>query len=104
MLFGPSHGAAYAAAGKAYGLDHLAGSQAELAQAYAAHDHTIRNVLARVQGDLVRDLPQTRRAAILAVLDHNYSDRAAGQTLELPVNEDSRPGYVQDFSGKGTLR
>src|SRR3546814_2979391 len=53
MLFGPSHGAAYAAAGKAYGLDHLAGSQGELAQAYAAHAHTIRHSLASVPGDIV---------------------------------------------------
>ncbi|MFW7342798.1 hypothetical protein V0R37_14815 [Pollutimonas sp. H1-120] len=104
MLFGPGHGAAYAAASKAYGLEHLAGSQGGLAQAYSAHDHAIRNVLARVQGDIARELPQTRWAGMQAVLGHNYPGVAPGSSFDLTIDDDNWPGYVQAYSGHGPLR
>jgi hypothetical protein len=104
MLFGPDHGAAYAAASAAYGLGQLTGSQGELARAYAAHDHAIRNVLASVQGDIARDLAQVRWAGMQAVLSHNYPAAATGTTFDLTLDEDNLPGYVQAYSGHGALR
>jgi hypothetical protein len=104
MLFGPDHGAAYAAAGAAYGLGHPAGSQGELAQAYAAHDHAIRNVLASVQADIARDLPQIRWAGMQAVLSHNYAAAKADPSFDLTLDEDNWSGYVQAYSGQGPLR
>lgn len=104
MLFGPDHGAAYAAASRAYGLGHSAGSQGELAQAYAAHDHAVRNVLASVQGDIARGLAQARWAGMQAVLSHNYPGAGSASSFDLVIDDDGLPGYVQAHSGQGALR
>ncbi|MGB3288676.1 MAG: hypothetical protein WBA83_05330 [Burkholderiaceae bacterium] len=104
MLFGPDHGAAYAAAGRASGLGRLAGSQGELAQAYAAHDHAMRNVLASVQGDIARGLEQARWAGMQAVLKHNYPGGEPAMPFDLTIDDDGLPGYVRAYSGQKALR
>lgn len=97
MLFGAEHGAAYLAASRASGLEALAHSQSGLAQAYAAHDRTVRETLSVVQSDIVQGLPQARWTAMQAVLGANYPEAPAGR-FELRVTEDGWPGYVQAYA------
>ncbi|MDS1141800.1 hypothetical protein RE432_15265 [Pusillimonas sp. SM2304] len=105
MLFGPEHGAAYRAAGKASGFGGLSMPQAELARAYGGHDDVVRNVLNTVQDVIVSGLPEARRQAMQAVLARNYPKHAAGPGgFDLQVDDDNWPGYVQRHSGQGELR
>ncbi len=103
MMFGPDHGAAYLAARQAVGFDVRAGSQGNLAQAYAAHDEAVRNTLSTVQNDVVRGLPQARLAAMRAVLAQNYPGVALDD-FNLSIDEDNWKGYVQRYSGQQQLR
>lgn len=99
MMFGPQHGAAYQAARKAAGFELMANASGELGQAYAAHDNTVREVLAAVQGDVVDGLPHVRWAAMQAVLRANYPD-ASTDDFDLVIDHDNWPGYVQAYSGQ----
>lgn len=103
MLFGAEHGVAYGAARRASGLDASWRSQGELAQAYAAHDQTVRQLLLVIQDDIVRGLPQARWAAMQNVLSSNYPEFDA-QGFQLQVLEDGWPGYVRSYSGHEAMR
>ncbi len=100
MLFGAGHGAAYSAAGGAVGLDAMAQAQGELASAYAAHDSLVRNTLSGAQETIVAGVPEARRAAMQAVLEHNYQ----GSDFQLTVTDDNWPGYVWRYSAQQSLR
>ncbi|NYT77946.1 Tad domain-containing protein [Alcaligenaceae bacterium] len=104
MLFGPSHGAAYAAARRAVGLKRLAATQGELAAAYASHDKTVREVLVAVQHEIVRGLPAVRDHAIRHILARNYPELPDDFRFNLSIDADAWPGYVQLQSGQGALR
>ncbi|NGM87889.1 hypothetical protein G5B35_11290 [Parapusillimonas sp. SGNA-6] len=103
MMFGEHHGAAYRAASKAAGLDQLAGTHAELARAYASHDHVVHDVLASVQEAIVSTLPAVRLAAMQAVLARNYVDHPQAGAFQLSVDYDHWPGYVQRYSPQRDL-
>lgn len=100
MLFGPVHGAAYSAAAGAVGLDIMAQAHGELARAYAAHDHLVRNTLSGAQEAIVTGLPEVRREAMLAVLERNYP----GTDFQLTLTEDNWSRYVQRYSAQQSLR
>ncbi|AEC19860.1 hypothetical protein PT7_1320 [Pusillimonas sp. T7-7] len=104
MLFGPDHGAAYAAASRASGFSGLAMPGAELARAYGGHDHAVRTVLSTVQDAIVAELPQARQQAMQAVLRQNYPEHMASLQFDLVLDHDNLPGYVQRQSGHGQLR
>ena len=103
MLFGTEHGSAYAAARRASGLDASWRSQGELAQAYAAHDQTVRQLLLVIQDDVVRGLPQARWAAMQNVLSSNYPEFDA-QGFQFQMLKDGWPGYVRSYSGHEAMR
>jgi len=99
MLFGPAHGAAYAAALRAAGLEAMAQTPGQLASAYANHDQLVHSVLARVQHDIVQTLPDARHAAMLQVLRQHYD----GAPSALELEHDDWPGAVRLHSGRGQL-
>jgi len=103
MQFGPAHGAAYRAAARAAGLTGVAGSHAELAMAYAAHERTVHDVLARSQDALVAGLARSRDDTIRQVLALNYPGSKPGD-FALEIRQDSLPGYLQRFQDKGMAR
>src|SRR5690606_24735840 len=72
MMFGPTHGAAYASAVTAAGLAIEAEARGGLGRAFTAHDRTVHAVLWRAQLAVLEDLPRARHAAMQAVLDANY--------------------------------
>lgn len=100
MLFGPTHGAAYAAASQASGLGVLAQTPGQLALAYAAHDQLVHQVLGVVQHEVVQTLQQARQAAMLQVLNQHYDN---AQDLSLDVLHDNWPGHIQLYSGRSQL-
>lgn len=104
MLFGSSHGAAYAAARRATGFNRLAATHGELAAAYADHDQTVRSVLVAAQRDIVRSLPAVRDQAIRDVLARNYPELPRGFRFDVRFDADGWPGYLQTQSGQGVLR
>ncbi|NYT44878.1 hypothetical protein H0A64_08570 [Alcaligenaceae bacterium] len=105
MFFGPEHGAAYLAASRAAGLETMsAASHGQLAQAYAAHDSVLRDVLSVVQNDIVNSVPAARQAAIHAVLSANFQSTTGPAGFDLAVDYDSWPGYLRSYSGHGHLR
>ncbi|MEB2399205.1 MAG: hypothetical protein OZ927_06665 [Alcaligenaceae bacterium] len=104
FMFGPGHGAAYAAASRAAGMDGLAREQGELARAYKNHDAAVRQVLSRVQEDIVRALPSAREAALRQVLADNYSMRIEPGDFDLRFDHDNWPGHVQKYAGHLQLR
>src|SRR5690606_31114419 len=104
FMFGPDHGAAYAAASRAAGMDGLAREQGELARAYKNHDTVVRQVLSRAQEDIVRALPQAREAALRQALADNYSMQIEPKDFDLRFDQDNWRGYVQRYAGQGQLR
>lgn len=104
FMFGPDHGAAYAAASRAAGMDGLAREQGELARAYKNHDTLVRQVLSRAQEDIVHALPQAREAALRQALADNYSMQIEPKDFDLRFDQDNWPGYVQRYAGHGQLR
>ncbi|SHG73906.1 hypothetical protein [Pollutimonas bauzanensis] len=100
MMFGSQHGAAYQAAQKAAGFDARAGSQGELARAYAAHDDVVQQVLGTVQDAVVAGLPQARLAAMQAVLARNYPGLPPGSAFDLVIEHDNWEAYVQRHSAQ----
>lgn len=72
MLFGADHGLSYTRSRRASPISHLANSDGQLAQAYAAHDAFVMDVFGRVQQAVASSVPTARFNAIEAVLMHNY--------------------------------
>lgn len=72
MLFGASHGTAYASSTAALGLRATAHEGGALAQAYAAHDRTVHDVLASASAALVSSLPRMRLEGMRQVLAANF--------------------------------
>jgi hypothetical protein len=104
MLFGARHGAAYLAALKAAGLEHMANTQGQLAAAFAGHDSTVRNILVQVQDDVVGQLPQHRRDAMHAVLRQNYPNWPRDSDFDLRIDQDGWPGFVRLNAPSQNLR
>ncbi len=99
MLFGPDHGAAYAASRSAAGFDQMARTQGELAHAYQEHDTIVHDVLQAVQHDIVASVPRARLEAMNEVLAANYSRTS----FDLTVVHDNWPGGIQLQSGLVSL-
>ncbi|NYT64982.1 hypothetical protein H0A58_03235 [Alcaligenaceae bacterium] len=104
MMFGPAHGAAYQAARRATGFDRMAQTQGELAQAYASHEHDVRQVLLKSQSDIVDSVVGARLAAIQAVLAANYPEAGATVANHLRLDHDNWFGYISYVSGQQYLR
>lgn len=104
MLFGPSHGAAYAAARRATGFNRLASTHGELAAAYADHDQTVRSVLVAAQRDIVHSMPAVREYAIRDILARNYPEFPQDFVFDLRFDADGWSGYLQTQSGQAVLR
>ncbi|MFA5520457.1 MAG: hypothetical protein WCY98_01685 [Castellaniella sp.] len=105
MLFGPEHGAAYASAALAAGMDALARDDGALAQAFLAHDALVQGSL-RVAGRQVADsVVDARRAMMEAVLEASYAGAPAfftpgdGGAPALHIEEDGWPSYLQTHAG-----
>ena len=98
MMFGPSHGTAYAAAAMAAGKTLDAQAWGTLARHYAAHDRVVHDTLQQAQSRVIGTLAQTREAAMRQVLDAGYPDR----NYSLEVVEDDLGGYLS-FNRGGAL-
>lgn len=90
MMFGPSHGAAYAASLAATGKTHDAQAYGQLAQAYVQHDRLVHETLFKAQQAVVQALGQARRNAMVEILNRRYPD----QNYSLEVTDDGLPGYL----------
>lgn len=101
MLFGPNHGAAYAAARTAVGFESLAATHGQLAEAYATHNRITHHVFGAVQDEIVSTLPEARLQAVLAVLQHNYP---SDTHFDITVGDDNWQGYVQQYQAQQRLR
>jgi hypothetical protein len=95
MLFGADHGAAYSAARQAVGL---ASTQSQLASAYMAHDHTVRQVLGRAQAHVVDTMVDARHSVIQTILNANY-EASRPSDFRLEYNSDDWSGTVIKLSG-----
>src|SRR5690606_4701644 len=95
---GPARGAAYRASWRAGGLQRQAESHGELADAYAAHEKTIHQLLSAVQHDVANGIAQARAEAINAVLARNYPAYPPSQ-FDLSFDDDNLPGYIQALQG-----
>ncbi|HUH59000.1 MAG TPA: hypothetical protein VL001_02870 [Candidimonas sp.] len=104
MMFGPAHGAAYAAARRATGFERQSDSGGTLARAYSDHDAVVRNVLATVQSDIAQGLAQVRMAAMQAVLSANYPEARAQDGHDLRIEADTLPGFLTRYSAEQRLR
>jgi hypothetical protein len=111
MLFGPSHGQAYASAGSAANAGALA---ARFERAYERHDATVHRVLTATMRETLARLPDTRMQAMRAVVLANYpefqapaadaasaSQRGSRDRLRLQVRSDEWPGFVRRHAGNG---
>lgn len=100
MMFGPDHGAAYAAAARATGFQQQAHANGQLGTAYAAHDRVVRQVLATTQDHILQSVPDARYRAMLAVLRQNFPSPSDGaDELALTLHDDAWPAYVQRRAG-----
>lgn len=99
MHFGTNHAAAYSAARRAVGLSSM---QSRLAEAYRAHDTTVRQVLARAQASVVETLPAVRRHVIEAVLNANF-EASTDREFRLEFDSDDWPDAISRLSGPSHL-
>ncbi|WP_346726980.1 hypothetical protein [Pusillimonas minor] len=90
MMFGPSHGAAYASASMAAGRETTAAGFGALAQAYAAHDRLVHDTLFKAQQDIVTNLRRSRDEAMTQVLNRSYPDG----NYALDVSDDGLDDYL----------
>src|SRR5690606_11386573 len=108
MLFGANHGAAYAAARQASGLDSMAQAQGSLGRAFAEHDSVVHEVLWRAQQAVARNLLHDRDVAMQAVLRANYSDAApvtgGAVLLDGAPLSDTLPGLLSIRMGESRSR
>ena len=96
MMFGPSHGAAYAAASGAVGSQNHAQVWGQLARHYAGHDRLVHETLLGVQQQVIQAMSHTRLAAITRVLDAGYPDKA----YSLHITEDNLAGFLVLHQGQ----
>lgn len=99
MLFGAAHGTAYAASLRAAGIELMAQTPGQLAQAYARHDQLVHAVLGSVQHDIVSTLRQARHEAMLQVLGRHYQ----GEPSALELMHDDWPGFIRLQAGRRHL-
>jgi hypothetical protein len=102
-LFGPEHGSAYLAARRASGFNMMAATGRELAQAFVAHDQTVRNQLVVAQNDLVATLAAERTHAMRHVLHRNFP-ATAPRNFDLSVHAPAIEPRLVLQSGQGGLR
>lgn len=101
MHFGADHGAAYLAALKAVGLDHLSEESGALATSYARHDQLSRAVLASVSSHVVSTLSAARKQAMREVLSASFPGE---EEFELAFSDDALEGFLSAYSGNSRLR
>ena len=99
MMFGPSHGAAYAAAAMATGKQNDALAWGNLVGHYAGHDRIVHDTLVSAQQSIVSRLDQSRRAAMAQVLEASYP----GQGWTLDVFDDNLSGYLAFHQGRALV-
>ncbi|CAM5790931.1 hypothetical protein [Castellaniella caeni] len=102
MLFGAGQGRAYLSAAAAVGLQAQVRTQGPLGQAFAAHESFVHDYARELSAALVRELPQTRLAAMQAVLAAHYPERAA-DTLRPVVSSDGWPALLQRHAPDAAL-
>lgn len=95
MMFGPSHGAAYASAARAAGRETVAAGFGAVAQAYAGHDRLVHDTLFKAQQDIVTNLRRSRDAAMTLVLNRSYPD----ENYSLQVSDDDLDDYLVQHGG-----
>ena len=100
MLFGPSHGTAYASARAALGLKVSTYETGVLAQAYAHHERTVHDVLAAASTALLAAMPRVRLEAMQQVLAANY--RSPNQALASAQSILSRAGLSLQVDDRGS--
>jgi hypothetical protein len=108
MLFGPSHGRAYASA--AAGSD-AAALLRDFEQAHDRHDRLVHSVLAATTRATIDSMHATRQQAMQAVVHANYPEfkppatardgSAARDRLAMDVLVDDWPGFVRRYAGNG---
>ena len=99
MLFGGAHGSAYTASLSATGMELMAKTPGQLAQAYANHEQVVHAVLGSVQHDIVSTLREARYQAMVQVLERHYD----GEPSKLEVIHDEWPGAINLQSGRRLL-
>src|SRR5690625_3405396 len=97
MLFGASHGRAYADSRHAHGFSNLAGFSGDLGQAFQQHDALVHGVLQHAEQAIIDTLPDARFAAMQAVLQENYQNRF--DEFQLQIIDDNWPGALRWYSG-----
>lgn len=108
MLFGPTHGQAYASTAGAAQAGALA---MRFERAYERHDAVVHRVLAASMRDTLARLPDGRWRAMRAVVQASYPEfqvagsstagAAPGNQLSLQVRADEWPGFVARHAGNG---
>jgi hypothetical protein len=108
MLFGPTHGQAYASAAMAMSAGTLV---KRFEHAYERHDTLVHRVLAASMRETLAQLPDSRLQAMLAVIQANYPEFpsptpmragvAPRDRLSLEVRADDWPGYARRYAGNG---
>lgn len=99
MMFGPSHGTAYASAALAAGSQNHAQSWGQLAQHYIEHDRVVHNTLQAAQHHAINALVERRRAAMVQVLNASYPD----QRYSLEITDDNFPGFLKFQRGTSLM-
>jgi hypothetical protein len=94
LMFGADHGRAYLAAARAVGLEAQVRADGALGRAYAAHERFVHETAADLSRVLARDLPQTRLAAMRAVLAAHYPERQPDE-LQPVVTDDAWSGLLR---------
>lgn len=99
MLFGASHGRAYAAASGAQDMPRL---RRQLANALVSHEATVHDVLASAQRAVLQVLPAAREAAMQTTLAANFDgpDVTPEVLLDASALHDDLPGALQLVSGR----
>ncbi|MGE4124540.1 MAG: hypothetical protein AB7E59_04675 [Pusillimonas sp.] len=100
MMFGPSHGAAYAAAAMASGRQNDAQAWGVLTRNYAEHDRVVHDTLQQAQHRMISTLASVRDAAMRQVLDAGYPDK--NYTLE--IIDDELEGYLSFHRGAALVQ
>lgn len=96
MLFGASHGKAYAASSAARADLQQAASDGDLGRAYVRHDTLVHETLAAAQDHVVSSLADARLATLHALLQQRYP---AG-SYQVEIKQDNLPGFIARFDGQ----
>ncbi|ARP84450.1 hypothetical protein CAL12_09560 [Bordetella genomosp. 8] len=95
MLFGPSHGQAFASAAVAA---NAGGLEAQFSRAYERHDTTVHRILAVAMRETLARLPDTRMQAMRAVVRANYPEFQA-PAYDAIASSANRPGGARQPVG-----